>query len=93
MGLHGWRLISLIGAALLGGYILATAAGIFLAGVLPFSIAENTLIGHLSGFAFYTGAILWVFHTRRPGVAWASLILASTLLASIGLALRQPAVG
>lgn len=88
MDLHGWRLASLIGAALLGGYLLASAAGIFLGSTLPVPRSEATLIGHLSSFAIYTGAIVWVFHLRRPAVAWLVLSLASAVLALAGLALR-----
>ncbi|MFC6632406.1 hypothetical protein [Microbulbifer taiwanensis] len=88
MGLHGWRLVSLIGAALLGGYLLATSAGIFLGSILPHSRSEATLIANLLSFAIYTGAIIWVFHLRKPGVAWLALSLASAALSLAGLALR-----
>ncbi len=88
MGLHGWRLLSLIGAALFGGYALATAAGIFLGGVLPTSRGEAALTGNLLSFAVYAGAIIWVFTMRRPGRAWLGLLLATGILAVIGLALR-----
>lgn len=80
MGVYGWRLASLIGAALLGGYLLATAASIFLSNLLPVPRSEATMLGHLLGFAFYTSAIVWVFHLRQPGRAWLSLIVASALL-------------
>lgn len=88
MGLHGWRLVSLIGAALLGGYVLATAFAMFLGGVLPVPRSEATMISHLLSFAVYAGAILWAFYLRKPGLTWLSLSLVSLLLAVIGLALR-----
>ncbi|WP_024462060.1 hypothetical protein [Marinimicrobium sp. LS-A18] len=88
MGLHGWRLAALIGAALVGGYLLSTAAGIFLGGALPVSRSESTLIGHLLSFVIYTGAVLWVFYLRKPGPAWLSLSLTSMVLAVLGLFLR-----
>lgn len=88
MGLQGWRLVALIGAALLGGYALASAVGIFLGSALPTAHSEATLIAHLSSFAIYTGAIVWVFHLRRPAMAWLVLSLASAVLALAGLALR-----
>ncbi len=88
MGLHGWRLAALIGAALVGGYLLSTAAGIFLGSVLPVPRSEATLIGHLLSFAIYTGCMLWVFYLRKPGLAWLSLSLASIVLAVFGLVLR-----
>lgn len=88
MGLYGWRLASLIGAALLGGYLLATAAAIFLGSVLPLPRSEAAMVGHLSGFALYAGAVLWVFHRRQPGRAWLKLLVASALLYALHLALR-----
>lgn len=88
MGLHGWRLASLIGAALGGGYVLATAIGFFLGNLLPMPLSEATLISHLTGFVFYTVAILWVFALRQPGKAWLYLALASVLFSAAGLALR-----
>ncbi|WP_347329888.1 hypothetical protein [Marinimicrobium locisalis] len=88
MGLHGWRLASLIGAALVGGYVLATAVGFFLGKLLPLPLSEATLISHLTGFVFYAGAILWVFALRQPGKAWLYLGLASVLFSVIGLTLR-----
>ena len=86
--IHGWRLASLIGAALFGGYALATAAGIFLGSVLPLPRSEAVLTGHLVSFVVYVGAILWVFNLRQPARAWLVLILSSTLLAGGGMALR-----
>lgn len=88
MGLHGWRLASLIGAALLGGYVLAAALSYFLGGILPVARSEATLIGHLLGFVIYAAAIIWVFSFRKPAKAWLYLTLASALLSGIGLAAR-----
>lgn len=88
MGLTGWRLLSLIGAALIGGYVLATAAGIFLGGVLPTTLGEAVLTGNLLCFAVYAGAIIWAFTVRRPGLVWLGLLLFSALLTISGLTLR-----
>lgn len=87
MGLYGWRLLSLIGAAVIGGYALATAAGIFLGGALPDVRGAASLTGTMLSFAVYAGAIIWVFALRRPARAWLSLVLASVLLAAVGLAI------
>ncbi|WP_288132803.1 DUF3649 domain-containing protein [Microbulbifer sp.] len=89
MGLHGWRLVSLIAAALLGGYLFSTALGTFLGSVLPLATNESTLVAHLSSFVFYTGAILWVFHMRKPRRAWISLLLSSVALAGLSLTLNS----
>lgn len=85
MGLHGWRLISLIGAALFGGYALATAVGIFLGGVLPLPRGEPALIGNLVSFAVYAGAAIWAFTVRRPGKVWLGLVVTASVLAGVGL--------
>ncbi len=88
MDLHGWRLASLIGAALIGGYVLAGALSYFLGSVLPVPRSEATLIGHLLGFVIYAAAIIWVFSFRKPVKAWLYLSLASALLSAVGLAAR-----
>lgn len=89
MGLTGWRLASLIGAALIGGYVLATALSFFLGSILPVPRSEATMIGHLLGFALYAAAIIWVFTVRKPAKAWLVLTLASVLLSAVGLAVRS----
>lgn len=88
MGLHGWRLASLIGAALVGGYMMATAVSFFLGQLLPLPRSEATLVGHLLGFVFYAGATLWVFAVRRPGRAWLYLAVTSLAFSLAGLGLR-----
>lgn len=88
MGLHGWHLASLIGAALIGGYVLATALSFFLGSLLPVPRSEATMIGHLLGFFIYAAAIIWVFSFRKPAKAWLYLTLASALLAAVGLIVR-----
>lgn len=88
MGLYGWRLVSLIGAALLGGYALATAVGVFIGGALPLPRGEAAVAGNMASFAVYTGAIIWVFSLRRPALAWLCLLLGSTVLIALGLTLQ-----
>lgn len=85
MGLYGWRLLSLIGAAIIGGYALATAVGIFLAGVLPLPLGEATVIGNLLSFAVYAGTTIWAFTVRRPGRVWLALLISTGTLLGIGL--------
>jgi len=90
MELTGWRLLSLAAPALLGGYALATASGIFLGGLLPIPLGEAVLAGNLLGFAGYATAVIWVFALRRPARAWLHLLLSSGALAATGLLLRGP---
>ncbi len=87
MGLRGWRLLSLVAAALLGGYALATAVGILLGVALPTSRGEAVLFANMLSFAIYLGAVIWVFTLRRPALAWLGLLVPSVLLSAIGLAL------
>ncbi|MEX0740775.1 MAG: hypothetical protein WD071_15675 [Pseudohongiella sp.] len=87
MDMHGWRLISLIAAGLLGGYAFASAAGVFLGGVLTGSRSEAAMTGHLLGFVVYAAAIVWVAHTRRPGLAWLVFVTGAITLTLAGQAL------
>ena len=80
MGLTGGRLASLVAAALVGGYALATAVGIFLGGILPIPRGEAALVGNLLSFAVYAGAVIWVFAVRSAARAWAGLAVAAAPL-------------
>lgn len=86
MGLTGWRLFSLVAAALLGGYALATAFGIFLGGVLP-ARGAAALTGNLLSFAVYAAAVIWVFAVRNPRRAWLGLLAPALVLTLTGLTL------
>ena len=87
MGLTGWRLFSLIMAALLGGYALATTAGIFIGGVLPVSRGNAALTGNLLSFSVYAAVVIWAFTVRRPLYVWLALITSAGFLAGAGLLL------
>ncbi len=87
MGNYGWRLLSLTGAAIFGGYALASAAAIFLGAVLPMARAEAVLAGTLLSFAVYTAAIIWVFTVRRVRRAWLGLLVPAAILTGAGLLL------
>ena len=85
MGNYGARLFSLAMAAILGGYVLATAAAIFLGAVLPFPRAESVMAGTLFSFSVYTGAVIWVFAVRDVRRAWFGLLLPAAVLALAGM--------
>lgn len=89
MGLNGWRLFSLVMAALLAGYAFATAASIFIVSILPMPRAEATLTGNLLSFLVYIGAIIWVFTVRRPRRAWLGLMIPACLLAGTGIVIAE----
>lgn len=85
MKVTGWRLASLIGAALIGGYALAAAFGIFIAAVLALPRSETALIGNMASFAIYTGAIIWAFAVRKPLYAWLGLLVPAGLFFLVSL--------
>ena len=89
MGLTGWRLFSLVMAALLAGYALATAAGIFLSSALPLPRGDATLTANLVAFIVYAGAVIWVFTVRRPARAWLGLMIPACLLAGAGILIAK----
>ncbi len=88
----GWRLLSRTAAAVLGGYALASAAGIFLAGVLPQRRGEAALSGMQLSFAVYTCAVIWVFAVADLRRVWLGSLGASALLAGAGWLLLRGGV-
>lgn len=87
MGLSGWRLCSVALAALLAGYCLATAAGVFIGSLLPVPRGEAVLIGMLCSFVVYAGAVIWAFAVRRPAQVWLGLMIPACTLAAAGAVL------
>ena len=69
-------LVSRIVAALFGGYALAALASVA-AIALPIAEPQAVLVGQLSSFAVYAGAVIWVFAVRSARRAWLGLIVAS----------------
>ncbi|KAA0180889.1 DUF3649 domain-containing protein [Cupriavidus gilardii] len=72
-------LVSRIVAAVLGGYALAALASVA-ALALPISKPQAVLTGMLASFAFYAGAVIWVFAVRSARRAWAGLLVAAVPL-------------
>lgn len=87
MGTNGWQVTSLALAAIIGGYLLTTASGMFLGAVLPLTRGEAVVTAYLVSFVVYTGAVLWVFAVRKPLRAWAGLLVPAIILATVGLVL------
>lgn len=79
------QIASLAGAAIVGGYALASAAAVFLGAVLPLPRAEAVLAATLLSFAIYTGAVIWVFAVRNTRRAWLGLLAPSLVLAAAGM--------
>lgn len=81
----GYRLavVSRSCAALFGGYLLATMGSICLSLLLPLPAAEAVLVGMMSSFLFFLGAIVWSFAARNAWQAWLGVILPSAVLGGI----------
>lgn len=70
MKLTFWETLSLIFAALIGGYLLTTSFGLVLAVLLPLPQAEAVLTAILLSFSFWLCIALWLFYQRKPFQAW-----------------------
>jgi len=57
-------MITRIGTALVGGYVLASAVATLIARLLPVDRAEATSWGMILSFLVYAIAALWSFHER-----------------------------
>lgn len=76
-GLSRW---SRVAAAVLGGYLLASAWAVFCSVVLP-GRAEAALAGMQLGFVVYVGAAIWAFSPVSLGRVWLGLLLPAAGLA------------
>lgn len=77
----GSSVLSRLLAAVLGGYLLASALAVFLATVLSEPRAESVLAGMLWSFPAYLLAVIWAFSPVSPGRVWLGLLLPSVVLA------------
>ena len=76
-------IVARITAALLGGYALATALSVALAGLMPGQRADAVLAATLASFAVYAAAALWAFAARSARLAWLGLLLPTALSAAV----------
>ena len=83
LSLYRWHVASRVLAAVLGGYVLTSLIGIFLSLALPLSRSDSVNITNTLGFAFYTGAIIWVFSVATVRRAWLGLVIPSLVLAAL----------
>lgn len=84
------RILSRVAAAILGGFIFASAVIIALPLLLPGSRVEGVLWSTLLGFALWTGAVIWVFAARSATRAWVGLA-AATAIACVPVVLAEVA--
>ncbi|MEF9963426.1 MAG: DUF3649 domain-containing protein [Comamonas sp.] len=78
----GLSVLSRLLAAVVGGYLLASALAVFLAAVLPAARAEAVLAGMQWSFALHALAAVWAFAPVSPGKVWLGIALPTLLLAA-----------
>ncbi|WP_454693802.1 DUF3649 domain-containing protein [Achromobacter aegrifaciens] len=72
-------------AAILGGYVLASAAAACLAIWLPMRRPDAVITAQMLSFVFYACGVIWVFATRNAWRAWAGVLLPAMLLGALFL--------
>ncbi len=85
---YRFAVLSRAAAAILGGYLLASAAAACLAVWLPLQRADAVVTAQMLSFVFYTCGVIWVFATRDAWRAWAGLLAPAALLGALFLAGR-----
>lgn len=80
---------SRMAAAILGGYVLASAAAACLAVWLPMGRADAVTTAQMLSFVFYTCGVIWVFATRNAWRAWAGVLLPAAVLGGLFLVGRM----
>ena len=80
---YRWAVASRVGAAVLGGYALASATAACLAVWLPLARADAAVAAMLAALVVYAIGVIWVFATRDGWRAWAGLLMPAALLAAL----------
>ncbi|WP_194789146.1 DUF3649 domain-containing protein [Pseudomonas sp. UFMG81] len=74
-------------AALLGGYLLASLAGVCITLLTPMAQVDAVLTGTMLSFVVYLLAFIWCFACRSAWRAWLGVLLPALVLGVIdGLA-------
>ncbi|KRC76327.1 iron transporter [Achromobacter sp. Root83] len=76
-------------AAILGGYVLASAAAACLAVWLPMGRADAVTTAEMLSFVVYTCGVIWVFATCTAWRAWAGVLVPAAVLGGLFLAGRM----
>lgn len=85
----GLSVLSRLLAAVLGGYLLASALAVFLAAALPAPRTEAVLAGVQWSFALHVLAVIWAFSPISPGRAWLGLLVPAAALAAVAALLAR----
>ena len=80
---YRWTVASRAIAAVLGGYVLASAAAACLAVWLPMTRVDAVVTGSMLGFVAYTIGVVWVFAARNTWRAWAGITIPTVAFASL----------
>jgi hypothetical protein len=78
----GLPLLSRVLAAVLGGYLLASAWVVFCGTVFPGGV-EAVLAGVQLSFALYVAAVVWAFSPVPLGRVWRGLLIPAAVLAAL----------
>ncbi|MBO1017896.1 DUF3649 domain-containing protein [Achromobacter sp. SD115] len=70
-------------AAILGGYVLASAAAACLAIWLPMRRPDAVITAQMLSFVFYACGVIWVFATRNAWRAWVGVLVPAALLGAL----------
>ena len=84
----GLGLLSRVAAAVLGGYLLASAWVVFCGVALP-GRAEAVLAGVQLSFVVYVGAVVWAFAPVPLGRVWMGLLVPAAALAGLAALLAR----
>lgn len=86
---YRWAVASRIGAATVGGYLLASVATVLMALLWPAPLAQGVLWATQLSFVVYTVAVIWAFSTRSATRAWVGLLGASAVCGALAWLLRH----
>lgn len=77
------QVASRVVAAVVGGYMLASALTVLSALVWPLPQAEAVLASMMLGFVWYTLAVMWVFSVKSATRAWLGMVLPTFIVAAL----------
>ncbi len=70
-------------AAVVGGYMLASAMTVLIALIWPLPQAEAVFASVMLGFVWYTLAVIWVFSVKSATRAWLCMVLPTSIVTAL----------
>ncbi|KKN32193.1 hypothetical protein LCGC14_0816260 [marine sediment metagenome] len=83
------RILSLVLAAVIGGYLLTSAVVIFLSAIVPMDKPDAIVASTLFSYAIYTAAVIWVFAAKNCKRAWLGMMVPTLLLGGAGMLISR----